>query len=1204
MDEKKVAKESTQVAKTQLTASTPPQASEAKLQAFETKPKATESKQQESNLKPQNSETKPQTTESKPKSTLECSPYIQKYFDMLTAQINEEYAIATKARKLGLDPEEEVEITPAPDVAARVEGLVGPVGIAACIRRINEEQSGDREKTCFGICKEIIEGKFDNGKILTTQQRIEQAVRSGLALFTEGVVSAPIEGISKVEIRKNFDGSSYVAVFFSGPIRAAGGTGQAFSVILGDVCRKFAGLGDYRASESEVERYVEELGLYARKTRAGQYVPTSEEIQSIVRNCPVCIAGDATEDYEVSKTKNIPTVDTNRVRSGVCLVISEGMCLKAAKVLKISKKAGLQWDFIQSLIKVAKSDPGHKVEIKPIDKFMHELVAGRPIFSYPMRPGGLRLRYGRTRLTGIASKAIHPATMEILHEYPAIGTQVKVERPGKGCIVTPCQEVDGPIVLLKNGDVVKVESEKQAFEVRPQVEKILFLGDLLVNYGDFLKANHPIVPSPWCEEWYGLMLESKGLGKKTFAELYNIPVEESLALARNSKVPLAPRHTFFYHDLTADEIIALCEWLATGKVTFDWFEFRDYRVANEPEKKILLERLGVPHQLREGELLIEGEWSRALLETFGLLKEKALDAAKAIEAKGKHADALALVNALAGFEIKKKATVYVGASMGRPEKAKERKMEPPVHVLFPIGDNGGRMRDIVKAKKNLADKTIATAELEVANNICPQCNKKTFYNACPQCRVHANPEYACEKCSKPIAYKSTCECGGRGSYVTKHIVDVSRALEQAANKVNFQPKEIKGVIGLISETKSAEPLEKGILREKHGTYVFRDGTCRFDATEVPITHFYPYEIGATVFQLKKMGYEHDAYGKPLENEEQLVELLPQDIILNQYGGEYFSKITGLVDDELFYIYGQRKHYSMKTPSDLIGKLGIALAPHTSAGIVVRIIGFTKVKGLLCHPYIHCACRRNTDGDELCLILLLDGLLNFSKRFLPVTRGGQMDAPLVLTTLLDPREVDDEVHAMDSCWNYPLEFYENSENLPNPSDVKIETIKSRLGKPSQYESIGFTHNCTMEGPTESRYVQLGDMAEKLAEELALMETIRSVDFLNATERVILSHFIPDTYGNLRKFTKQKFRCAGCNQKYRRVPLIGKCRRCGGKILLTINKGGIEKYLQPSLDLIEKYHLPDYLKQRLELVKKEIASIFEDENSKQYSLANFV
>ena len=43
---------------------------------------------------------------------------------------------------------------------------------------------------------------------------------------------------------------------------------------------------------------------------------------------------------------------------------------------------------------------------------------------------------------------------------------------------------------------------------------------------------------------------------------------------------------------------------------------------------------------------------------------------------------------------------------------------------------------------------------------------------------------------------------------------------------------------------------------------------------------------------------------------------------------------------------------------------------------------------------------------------------------------------------------------------------------------------------------------------------------------------------------------------------------------------------------------------SREIVERYSLPDYLKQRLELVKKEIASIFEDENSKQYSLANFV
>ncbi len=53
-----------------------------------------------------------------------------------------------------------------------------------------------------------------------------------------------------------------------------------------------------------------------------------------------------------------------------------------------------------------------------------------------------------------------------------------------------------------------------------------------------------------------------------------------------------------------------------------------------------------------------------------------------------------------------------------------------------------------------------------------------------------------------------------------------------------------------------------------------------------------------------------------------------------------------------------------------------------------------------------------DGDEDCVMLLMDGLLNFSKSYLPDKRGGQMDAPLVMSSRIDPCEIDDEAHNMD------------------------------------------------------------------------------------------------------------------------------------------------------------------------------------------------
>ena len=47
------------------------------------------------------------------------------------------------------------------------------------------------------------------------------------------------------------------------------------------------------------------------------------------------------------------------------------------------------------------------------------------------------------------------------------------------------------------------------------------------------------------------------------------------------------------------------------------------------------------------------------------------------------------------------------------------------------------------------------------------------------------------------------------------------------------------------------------------------------------------------------------------------------------------------------------------------------------------------------------------------MLLMDGLLNFSRDIFPANRGGQMDAPLVLTTRLNPTEVDKEALNVDS-----------------------------------------------------------------------------------------------------------------------------------------------------------------------------------------------
>jgi DNA polymerase II large subunit len=96
---------------------------------------------------------------------------------------------------------------------------------------------------------------------------------------------------------------------------------------------------------------------------------------------------------------------------------------------------------------------------------------------------------------------------------------------------------------------------------------------------------------------------------------------------------------------------------------------------------------------------------------------------------------------------------------------------------------------------------------------------------------------------------------------------------------------------------------------------------------------------------------------------------------------------------------------------------------------------------------------------------------------------------------------------------------------------------------------------------------------------------------------------DIAGNLRAFSTQGFRCKSCNKKFRRLPLQGKCPFCNGKLTLTVYRGGIEKYLFAAQELVDKYGLPKYHTQRMDLIKEEIAMMFDNRKPKQSKLFDF-
>jgi DNA polymerase II large subunit len=343
----------------------------------------------------------------------------------------------------------------------------------------------------------------------------------------------------------------------------------------------------------------------------------------------------------------------------------------------------------------------------------------------------------------------------------------------------------------------------------------------------------------------------------------------------------------------------------------------------------------------------------------------------------------------------------------------------------------------------------------------------------------------------------------------------------------------------MSRAKVPERLEKGVLRAFHGISVYQDGTARFDLTDLPLTHFRPGEVGLSVPRAIELGYDHDVLGDPLERPDQLLELKLQDLIVSGSCGQYLLHLAQFLDDELVRLYGLPPYYRAQRPEELLGEIVVALAPHTSGGVAGRIVGYTAAEGCFAHPLFHAAKRRNCDGDEDSVTLLLDALLNFSRAYLPDSRGALMDKPLVLTTRLDPSEVDKEAHNLDIDLAYPLALYAAAEARRPAKSVEagLDLVGHHLGEAGAVSGYGFTHDTTdiAGGPVRSAYREAGSMARIVEQSFTLTAQLRAVDVADAVSLVLNSHFLPDLMGNLKSFATQRFRCKACGASFRRPPL---------------------------------------------------------------------
>ncbi|UCE13144.1 MAG: hypothetical protein JSV04_13260 [Candidatus Heimdallarchaeota archaeon] len=804
-----------------------------------------------------------------------------------------------------------------------------------------------------------------------------------------------------------------------------------------------------------------------------------------------------------------------------------------------------------------------------------EVRGTQPLLSKSRKPGGFRLRYGSSRNTGLGAAGMHPATMYI-SEMLSPGTSIKIDVMDRPITIFPVSTLTGPFVELRDGSTERIESLTRLYELENQIVQIWEMGDILLSPDD-IPTTETIELSGWTEEWwvqetkYAALLKLgtlESLAKNidiSFKDLtqileeptlYHPSPETALALCSITAVPIHPYYSFNWNEIAISDLIRLIQKINDTK---------DDVLPNNEALKNILRQLGVPFSIVNNEV----KAIRFQPFTFSLRGKE--DQLTHLLSKSSM-QIEEIIHELTKIPVRSLCHRRMGLKIIRVEKAEARHINPPAHVLFPIGSYGGPQKDLLKAKKE------RTVNIQISERYCSSCDNFIFVSYCPKCHQKTVQKYVCKK--GHISETRECsECGQYAYSARNKPIDISGLLESGfQNTGPLDLKKIKGVSFLNSKNRIPEHLIKGILRAKHEIFVYKDGTTRFDLTNAPLTHFTPKEIQTSLKKLRRLGYSHDIFGEDLTQEDQLIEIYPYDTIISKTAGKYLIKLSKFIDDELDLLYGLSPYYGKKSLNNLIGSLIVGLSPFSMVAILGRIIGFTENNVAYAHPLWHLLKTRNCNGDIDSITLLLDVFLNFSSEFIPAARGGGMDVPSIINFTDKWEELS--FFANYSSISMNLLFYQTLNDNPLVEELLSYNLSYLT------PSLSFLH--TIDNITrysfENRFRE-SKIVSKIETELRVLGRIRGVKEGEFVDNILENDFLPKITSSINRFFLQPVRCNTCNTTFRRVPLTN-CPVCHRQTLgLTLSKGWVLRYLQIINQLKDKYNsdISEYCQSWVELIE---------------------
>ena len=1086
-------------------------------------------------------------------------------------QIETERAYFNEIKSNGLDPQGTLESYFEDLLPEKVGRLLNNLQIAEIIK------SCDSTKERVVFIKEIIDKLLEYYKDSSTLSKLDLCLRVATAVYTEGVVTAPIDGIKTIEITQD----QAVKLEFAGPIRAAGGTGCAIIVMLAEYLRKKFDLKAHRPKEEQVERFISEALQYIKK-HPTQIRPSKEQIEFVIRNCPIMIDGVQTEKQEVLVHKFITNIAKPRIRGPGVLVVVEGFIVRCKKLFKYLKTLDLEWDWLYSL-----STLGEKYRkiagARTTSDSKYSLSIGRPVISESTSLKGLSIRIGTTPTTQIAGTNVHPKLLNLLR-FVNLGSQLVVSLPGKATTITGvCEDLRAPLVLYKEG------LKEYIYDTYNQVLKIVDPGEILISAGDFVEFNKTLPPRDYCNGCFRHDTNYEvDLDLLTEEELFKLEL-------KYPKVKIPPKFSLSLDALNYAEYLKL-RTLDLEKITKEHPDFSFYVDS--------LLKLGAPYDLvNQKPCLKYGKvFEYYMGRTLDLNYFEYLELKETFVSKG--SGLVEYLNSKLESKIKlgERGLLIITARVGRAESVNMTKLKPKEsHSLCeynPLGGKGTFWNNILKKP---------TQKCKFNLRYCFTCKEESVYRKCFKGHETQVVTY-CETCK--LYFKDILEthlehkCYTKKEIVRNYLQEF-RSVEQLL-KSTLSINQSKNLKTLSSKTMAyPEALLKGFLRSYFDLPVSKDGTFRISATNLSTTHFTARQIHTSLEDLYELGYTKDLEGKLLDSLDQIIPLKLNDVIVPEVSIKILLKASKFIDLLLIHYYKTEPYYEAQSFKDLLGVSIYSISPHTSNAPLGRIIGYTKNLGLYCHPIMVVNRRRDTDGDSDTFGLITDLYLNGSKEYVQHKSGALMSVPLNLTRNFYLDEVGMEILGRELYQDYykgllnnnlkayPVEFLKTLSRVGNQNSKYLSEEKYLFNTP------GFKLNTES---IQNMYKDAQSNSEKIDMVLKLQNLLPGIDQTDCIVGLIEGHLIPDIIGNMNAYFRQDLKCDHCSYVYHVEPLNLTCYNCKiGTLKFTVYPGMVQKYVPLILKLKGLVKLPSALDQRIRNLLNTLNSIF---NHHKSTLASFL